>query len=189
MLLEGVLAPLLSVTTAEERRRPVKYLIGMVMTFLMSGNALATGDVTVDDVKKLARAGVSEETILAFLKENQPSFRPTAQDIVDLKEAGVTPKVLVYLLEPKGAANAPPPSSPPASHEGVRPVYVYSTRPTYDYAWPHYSYWTYSPYYYFGGYGYGSHYGYGHHGYGHHGLGGGHSYGHSGHHGGGHGHR
>lgn len=173
----------------------MKYLIGMVMTVLMSGSALATGDVTVDDVKKLARAGISEETILAFLKANPPSFRPTAQDIVDLKEAGVTPKVLVYLLEPKGGAHthASTPASATASRETIRPVYVYSTPSAYDYAWPRYGYWTYYPHYYFGGYGYGSHYGYGHHGYGHrlggwH-HGGGHSYGHSGHHGGGHGHR
>lgn len=169
------------------------YVLATWMALLLAGGSPVGDQVTKEDVKKLARAGVGEEVILAFLRSNNARIDLSASDVVDLKEVGVTPKVIAYLLETKDLPKAQPRPST-TSNPTYRPsttVYVDGYYPEAWY-WPGWGYvpygYVYRHYPYFGYYPYYRHYGYSYHGYPGHYYGG-HGSGHSGHHGGGHGHR
>lgn len=102
-------------------------------------------DVTKEDLKKLAAAGISEEVILSYIKANGPVSKLSVDDLVELKNAGLTEKVLA-------AAAAPPPVSP----QVVENRSYYST-PSYGSPSPYYSSY-YSPYRYSSGSYYPSYY-------------------------------
>ena len=68
----------------------------------------------VQDVVKLAQAGISDEIILTQIKNNAASYNLTADQIILLKTQGVSQPVINALLT--GGASAMPaaaPSSPP----------------------------------------------------------------------------
>lgn len=70
-----------------------KKLLGtLAAVLLLSGASFA--DVTKEDLKKLAAAQVSDEVVIAYVRAHGPMPRPTAQDLIDLKNAGVSDKVL-----------------------------------------------------------------------------------------------
>lgn len=151
-------------------------------------------DVTKDDLKKLTTAGVSEQVILAYIKTNGPVVKLSADDLVELKDAGLTAKVLTVAAA--GGSPDPVPARTPVG--GLDPdvyvpstTYVYSTPPSYWYSYgirpfSYYSqYGVYSPHYSYQGHypafshhaPYRAHHGAFHHGGSHH---------RAGHHGGGH---
>lgn len=156
----------------------------------------AWADVTKEELKKLANAGVSEEVIISYIKANGPVAKLSADDLVELKRAGLTEKALA------AAVATPTPSSTGTSIVENR-TYTAPTTVVYPRSSYYGSYDYYRPYgYYYGSYYYPSyshlnrhyyspHHGtgrYGHYGSGHSGglhHGGGHHGG--GHHGGGHG--
>ena len=165
----------------------------------------------VEDVLKLQRANVSDDTIIAFIVNSGRVYNLSASEIVYLREQKVSDHVLTAMLtqRKKGTESAPPtaeqvPSAPtntqpvstvPAAPTYVQPTTTYvRTEPVYvPYAAPTYGYYGY-PYYYgyaypsvslafgFGGYYYGGGYHGGYHGGGYHGGG---SHGGGGYHGGG----
>lgn len=55
---------------------------------------VALADVTKEDVKKLASAGLSEEIILSYIRANGPVTKLSADDLVELKGAGASDRVL-----------------------------------------------------------------------------------------------
>ena len=107
--------------------------------------------VTKEDIKKLAAAGISDEVILSYVKSNGPVAKLSAEDVVELKQAGASEKVLSVVLSSSAATPAPAPEyrnesrvverqvySPPAT------TYVYDSSPYY---YPYYSSSYYSGYY------------------------------------------
>src|SRR5215469_4619609 len=50
--------------------------------------------LTVDDVKALARANVSDDVIISQIQNSHTIYRLSAQDIIDLHSAGVSDKVV-----------------------------------------------------------------------------------------------
>lgn len=158
--------------------------------FALAAPAMAQ-EASKDDVIKLARAGISDGVIVAFLDARGGVPLLTADDIVELKSAGVSDTVIAHMM-----TTAPPPRStsektrvvtaerPSATGCGSAGV-VWATPRYVDYYLPEYYGYSWFPSYGYRTYGYGGH----HYGYGgaHHY--GGHSY--NGHHGGGghHGHR
>ena len=58
----------------------------------------AAADVTKDDLKKLALAGLSDEVVLAFIRANCPVQRLSADDIVELKQAGLGDTALAAVV-------------------------------------------------------------------------------------------
>jgi hypothetical protein len=130
----------------------------------------AAAQATKEDIKKLVAAGVSDDVVLTYVRANGPAPKLSADEIIELKQAGAGDKVLGALA---GQTTAPAPAPAPARTEVVervveRPTYVYST-PSVSSYWcsSHYCYdtcHTYvrpivtysSPYYY--GYGYGGYY-------------------------------
>ena len=92
----------------------------------LSGTSAGAG-LTKEDVLRLIRARVSEETIILKIKADGLISRPSAQDIVELKNEGVGDKVIQSMLEPRVVPDSEP--SAPAT----TPRYYYSSP-----SWPFY---------------------------------------------------
>jgi hypothetical protein len=60
--------------------------------------------LAIPDVKALARAGVSEDVIISQLASTHSGFRLSSGDIIDLRNSGVTDKVINFMI---GTANDP----------------------------------------------------------------------------------
>lgn len=130
--------------------------------------------VATQEVLKLSRAKLNEDTIIAFIGNTTTSFDLTADDVVYLKEQGVTDRVLGAMLGQRLATTAPQPAPAPIPATTANPgdarvltapgvpqsttvVYqqapptVVQESPTYVYSYPSYApYYGYYPYY--GGY-------------------------------------
>ena len=88
--------------------------------------ALAVAQATKEDLKKLAKAGISEDVILAYIKANGYQGKPTSDDLVELKEAGLTDRLLTGLLSP-AEIPAPAPAAPSEPAAPSTTVYVQPT--------------------------------------------------------------
>ena len=118
--------------------------------------ALAVAQATKEDLKKLAKAGISEDVILAYIKANGYQGKPSSDDLVELKEAGLTDRLLTGLIAP---AEIPAPAPVVQSEPAAPPTTVYvqpttvSAYPTgylsvgATYTYPSYYYPTYRRYY------------------------------------------
>lgn len=132
------------------------------LAFLGALPLAVSADVTKEDIRKLVAAGISDDVILTFIRSNGPVASLSSDDLVDLKKAGASEKVLNALVaRPSAAADAPPGTKEKVVERVVekpvyvpRTTYVYDTTPTYYYsASPYYysSYYTptYRPHYYY----------------------------------------
>ena len=52
----------------------------------------------VADVKALAKAGMADEVVISQIKQTGAVFRLTTAEIIDLKESGVSNKVIDFML-------------------------------------------------------------------------------------------
>jgi len=94
--------------------------------------------MSVADVKALMRAGVSEDVIISQIQSSHTIFHLSASDIIDLRDAGVTDRVVNYMINtPNTATPATAPESavvvqqaPPAPL-----VDTYVAAPGPDYVW------------------------------------------------------
>lgn len=137
--------------------------LSLTLTFLASLPFALAAQVTKEDLKKLCAAGISDEVILSYVKANGPVSKLSADDVIDLKQAGASEKLLSVVL---GAPSAPPAVERlPEKTVLTRPAtYAYDTTPYYytpssysydsyyptTYYYPNYSYYprTYGSYYY-----------------------------------------
>ena len=72
-----------------------------------AGISLASADnVSVADVKMLVKAGMSEEVILSHIRNEHAVFHLSTAEIIDLKDAGVSQKVIDYMINT--SAGTPP---------------------------------------------------------------------------------
>ena len=67
--------------------------------------------LSIPDVKALAHAGISEDVIISQIKNSHTVFRLSSADIIDLRDSGVSDKVVNYMINTAG--NAPETSSAP----------------------------------------------------------------------------
>jgi hypothetical protein len=112
----------------------------LAMAVLAAAPLAAAADVTKEDVKKLVAAGISEDVILSYIRNNGPVVKLSADDVVELKQAGASERVLAAMM---GTAPAAPAARPDVVERVVeKPVYVPQT--TYVYSTPSYVYPTYS---------------------------------------------
>ena len=86
----------------------------------------AAAEVTKADLKKLAAAGISDDVVLAFVRANQPVGRFNADDLVELKQAGLGDRVLAVL------AGEP---APVVERRVVVPQETYYIEPAVEYAY------------------------------------------------------
>jgi hypothetical protein len=120
----------------------------------------ASADVTKEDIRKLAAAGISDDVILAYIRSNGPISKFSAGDVVDLKQAGASERVLTALMSAPAPVAAPEVRPQIIERVVEKPVYVPQTTYVVDtttrWCSSHYSYDGCAPYYaptyYYGGY-------------------------------------
>lgn len=135
------------------------------LIILAAAPGFAAAQATKEDLKKLAKAGVSEDVILAYIKANGLASKPTSDDLVELKEAGLSDKLLAGILTPSEATPSTVyverPSGYATGYLSVNPSYAYTSSyytPTYvryytgSFSRPYYSYSSYCRPYYGGSY-------------------------------------
>jgi hypothetical protein len=57
----------------------------------------------VADVKALAKAGLSDEVILSHIRNSQSMYRLTTAEIIDLKNSGVSEKIIDFMINTASA--------------------------------------------------------------------------------------
>jgi hypothetical protein len=105
----------------------------------------------VADLVKLVKAGTDEEIILTYIDASPIPYAYTAEDIVYLKEMGVTPKVIAAAINhgkairEQAAKNAPA-ASADTTAEKTQTRYYYYYDPYYYGGWVMYDgYWQWRP--------------------------------------------
>ena len=92
--------------------------------------------VTVKEIVDLSRAGMSDEVVIALIKADQTIFNLAAADLVALKNAGVSQRILLAMLQSGRDPDAPAPARsmapepPPAYVQPVAPSQVPLVAPT-----------------------------------------------------------
>ncbi len=139
--------------------------LAWTLTLLAALPFALSAQVTKEDLKKLAAAGISDEVILSYVRANGPVMKLSAEDVIELKQAGASEKVLSVAL-----GNAPPPAPayqpsydqpvPRQTYTAPATTYVVDSSPYYYQPSVSYASYVQSPYYYpsygyYGGY-YGS---------------------------------
>ena len=75
---------------------------------------------SVADIKMLAKGGVSEEVILSQIRNSHAAYRLSTADILDLKDSGVSEKVIDFMINTaSGSPVAPPPARAPVAPPAV----------------------------------------------------------------------
>ena len=73
------------------------------------------------DVIKLVKAKISEDVIIAKIKQSKTRFDVSVDGLVALKEAGVSDNVIAVMMDPAASA-APPPSAPASAASAPAPA-------------------------------------------------------------------
>src|SRR5713101_2209408 len=89
-------------------RTPTKRWLALAAVLALACLAAASS-LTKDDVIRMAKTGQSEQVILDAIHESHATFDLTANDIADLRQAGVSEKVIDMMTQrgssqPKGKA-------------------------------------------------------------------------------------
>lgn len=98
------------------------------LVLLAAAPGFAAAQATKEDLKKLAKAGISEDVILTYIRANGYNGKPSSDDLIELKDAGVTDRILAGILSPEPA---PAPAAPPARTEAPTTSTVYVERSVY----------------------------------------------------------
>jgi len=91
---------------------------------------LVTPDLSKEEVKKLVAAGISDDVIVEYIRREGPVQQLTPQDLIDLRHANVSDKVLAAMME---STRAPAPE--PSQAQGSGSTYTYSDSSYYPYPW------------------------------------------------------
>jgi uncharacterized protein YcfJ len=65
--------------------------------------------LTLADVRALTRAGVSDEIIISQIRNSRTAYRLSTTEIIELKEAGVSNRVIDYMINTPSLYPPPPP--------------------------------------------------------------------------------
>ena len=87
--------------------------IGIIAAlFLLSATSFA--EVTKEDLQRLAAAGISDGVVLAYIRSHGPVPKLSAQDLIELKNAGVSNNVLERIAagEPESKVEPPVANTP-----------------------------------------------------------------------------
>jgi hypothetical protein len=64
------------------------------------------------DIKALARAGVSDDIIISQIRNSRTVYRLSTAEIIDLKDAGVSNRVIDFMINTPSLYPPPPPPRP-----------------------------------------------------------------------------
>ena len=91
------------------------------------------------DVKALAKAGVSDEVIISQIRNSRTAYHLSTAEIIDLKDAGVSEKVIDFMINTPNGVHASPPASTPTATVPAPPSSVVeepvAVSPGPDYVW------------------------------------------------------
>jgi len=94
-------------------------VLSLAFTGLLLALPLTLAAMDNKDVIKMQKAGLSEETILAAMQKEKPDYDTGTDALIELKEAGVSEKVIQTMIRLRSgsaaATTAPAPSAPAAS--------------------------------------------------------------------------
>ena len=82
------------------------FLAALLLTMIPGPGVL--GDVTKDDVKNLLQIGTSEPGIRAYVEAHRPVVELSGDDLRDLRAAGASDDLLVFLISPPQPPAVPP---------------------------------------------------------------------------------
>ncbi|MEY2428048.1 MAG: hypothetical protein QOJ40_933 [Verrucomicrobiota bacterium] len=167
-------------TSIRSINRPLFAGLALTALFLCSPakaeirlTANATADATVNpprfspgiaDVVRMVDAKIEADVIIAYINSSRIPYNPAVNEIIALKERGVSPVILTAMLQHGGevraqmaqaSTSAPAPASNPYSTATTpypaTPAYDYGVQPAYSYdpyaySYPAYGY-SYYPYY------------------------------------------
>ncbi len=107
----------------------------------------------VPEILQLAQAKVGDDTIIAYIKNSGNSYGLSADQIIYLRQQGVSDAVIKVMLnqpKPAAVASAPPAPQPAAAPASPQPVSTATVAPTVTYVQtaPAPAYYYYQPYYY-----------------------------------------
>ncbi len=68
------------------------------------------------DVKMLAKSGISDDVIISQIRNSRTVYHLTAADILDLKDAGVSEKVIDFMINTPSMYRSTRPPPPPPSY-------------------------------------------------------------------------
>jgi hypothetical protein len=97
----------------------------LVLTTLLI--PVSAGAVTVRDIIELTRAGLSDDVLIAVIEADRTVFTLDKDQILELKAAGVSKKVLLKMLRTRREHEAPqyePPQYEPPQYEAAQPGLV-----------------------------------------------------------------
>ena len=75
-----------------------------------------TQPMDLPDIKMLAKSGVSDEVILSQIRNSHSVYRLSAAEILDLKDAGVSEKVIDFMINTPTLYRSLRPPPPPPSY-------------------------------------------------------------------------
>jgi hypothetical protein len=99
-------------------------VVGLLGVWILAGQEsqkAAEGSLTIEEVLRLSKAPVADELIIARVKRNGKAFDLNTDEILVLKNSGVSETVIKYLLDPS-LPYSPSPPPPPATGPPPRPV-------------------------------------------------------------------
>jgi len=97
----------------------------------------APAPLGIADIKAMAKSGVSDEVIISQIRSVHAVYHLTTAEILDLKDTGVSQKVIDFMINtpnttsaPEVMAGTPPPPPPPPTEEVIvcpGPEYIWVT--------------------------------------------------------------
>jgi hypothetical protein len=102
------------------KTRILSTIIVSIALFLAGRVQAQSPPPSVADIKILAKGGVSEEVILSQIRNSHAAYRLSTADILDLKDSGVSEKVIDFMINT--AAGSPVASPLPAPAPVAPPV-------------------------------------------------------------------
>lgn len=76
------------------------------------------------DIKMLAKSGLNDDIIISQIRNSRSVYHLSAAEIIDLKDSGVSQRVIDFIINTPGASPAPPPPPVPVIVEEPAPVIV-----------------------------------------------------------------
>ncbi len=86
--------------------------------------------ISVADVKALATAGLSDDVILSHIRNSQAVYRLTTAEIIDLKNSGVSDKVIDFMINSSSTHQTEDHPSSDIGHFATTPSDDFNTRVT-----------------------------------------------------------
>src|SRR5438094_232993 len=90
--------------------------LGTVLAAVFLTVCLAQTALTNDTILKMAKAGLGEEILLSTIKAQPGNYTTTPDDLIALKSAGITDKVIAAMIEKTASGGAAPTPARPSGN-------------------------------------------------------------------------